>query len=115
MDPENYPYVTIVSPADGAIIDAASVDVAGTYAGPELDSLTINGQDISLSGNSFTARIDINDDAVVVPIMVEAITAERGRTSAARVTVFHGVAADANSTAMAARKNSRGAVARMTQ
>jgi len=101
VDPENYPVVTIVAPADGGFVDADQVTVTGTYAGPELASLTLNGDDVVLSGNSFSATLDLADGDVVVPIAVEAITAERGRASADRVTVFRGTAAGPDATATA--------------
>jgi Glucodextranase, domain B len=89
IDSENYPQVTITEPANGSFVDAGTIAVRGTYAGPELASLTLNGAAITLTGSTFTGQVSVSDAASMASIMVEATTEEKGRVSADRVTVFN--------------------------
>ena len=95
-NPEDYPYVTITAPANGEFVDAGEIAVIGTYAGPALDSLTINGRAVNVSSGNFNATVTVSDAALDFPIAATATT-EDGLVSSDRVTVFRGAAAAADS------------------
>ncbi|NLH49620.1 MAG: hypothetical protein GX444_13615 [Myxococcales bacterium] len=96
-DPEDYPYVTITSPVNGTFTTAGSLTVTGTYSGPELASLTLNGQALPAVAGAFSGTIAVDPDDAVVPIQVTATTLEDEIVSADRVTVFTGQGQAANS------------------
>jgi hypothetical protein len=92
-NPEDYPYVTITSPVNGAFVTPGALEVTGTYAGPDLARLTLNGESLALNGSAFSGTITIEDGAAYQPIKVTATTAEDDFTSSDLVTVFTGVPA----------------------
>lgn len=97
VDPEDYPYVTITSPANGGFAAPGAVAVTGIYEGPELASLTINGTPASISGNAFSGTVTLTAGQAMLDIEAEATTAERGRVSADRVIIFESAALTAES------------------
>jgi hypothetical protein len=96
QDPQDYPYVTITAPLDGAFVAAGEVTVTGTYAGPAVQTLTLNDNAITVSGGQFSATVTVGEDDVNFPIVVMATTTN-GKVSSDRVTVWRGQVATADS------------------
>ena len=69
---EDFPIVTIADPEDGSFVLPGEITVSGTYAGPELDSFTVNGKEVTLSGNNFTTTMKITSDQTTVSVMATA-------------------------------------------
>ncbi|HPM77111.1 MAG TPA: hypothetical protein PK961_08475 [bacterium] len=90
-EPGQYPVVKITAPADGEFFPAGAVTVTGTYQGPALSSLTINGRTIALNGANFSAEVTLFADDLAAAIVVTATTAD-DIVAADRVTVFQGTA-----------------------
>lgn len=90
-NPGDYPVVRITSPVDGEFYAPGPVSVVGSYQGPALSSLTINGRTISLTGGNFSTEIVLHEDDRAAAIVVTATT-EDEIVGADRVTVFQGTA-----------------------
>ncbi len=88
-DPQDYPYVTIVTPANGSFVTPGTVAVTGTYAGPAA-TLTLNGQPLALNGTAFSGQINVASTDNVVAVKVTATTTAAGRVSSDLSTVFTG-------------------------
>ncbi|MHA1569279.1 MAG: hypothetical protein ACTSXZ_07405, partial [Alphaproteobacteria bacterium] len=95
-NPGDYPYVTIEEPLDASFVDAGQLAVSGTYAGPELESFTINGRPVGIANGRFATSISVDTTAPLVPILASATTVD-GVTSADLVTIFVGGAQEAAS------------------
>ncbi len=94
-NPEDYPYVTITAPADGAFIGAGDVAVSGTYEGPKLASLKVNGQTVTVSGGRFETTLTVAENDRQLKVMATATTTG-GLVSSDRVTAFVGQSAAAD-------------------
>jgi len=75
--PEDFPYVEITEPANGQFALPGDITVVGTYSGPELDSLTVNGTLVTLDGNAFSTEVSVTASEVFFPITAAA-KIERG-------------------------------------
>jgi hypothetical protein len=91
-NPQDYPYATIAEPTNGAFVEPGEVEVRGTYAGPELASLTLNGQPLAIGGSTFSGTVTVSPDDVAVEIKVTATTKEDGLVSSDLATIFVGEA-----------------------
>lgn len=88
-DPENYPYVRITEPVNGIFVAPGEITVSGTYEGPELKSLEINGHELTLIAGTFTTTVLASNNMATLPISVRAQTTE-GITSSDEVIVVVG-------------------------
>jgi glucodextranase-like protein len=95
--PEDYPHVVITEPVEGQFVSNGELTVAGTYEGPSLKSLMLNGEEISLSDGAFSSTISITRKEAFRTIEVLAKT-DDDITYIDRVSVNVGQAAVADTT-----------------
>jgi hypothetical protein len=55
------PTIQITSPADGSFTNQTSIEVQGTVSDDNLDTVTVNGVQATVSNGEFTAQIDLPD------------------------------------------------------
>jgi len=55
------PTIQITSPADGSFTNQTSVEVQGTVSDANLDTVTVNDVQVTVTDGSFTAQIDLPD------------------------------------------------------
>ncbi|MCD6506783.1 Ig-like domain-containing protein, partial [Candidatus Poribacteria bacterium] len=55
------PTIQITSPADGSFTNQTSIEVQGTVSDDNLDTVTVNGVQATVTDGSFTAQIDLPD------------------------------------------------------
>jgi len=94
--PEDFPAIRIMQPTNGDFIDSGMVTVSGTYNGPDMLTLKLGDQDLTLSGNTFSAQVNVGSTDALVPITVTATTKDFIVASDA-VTVIVGDSAEVDS------------------
>ena len=95
--PADFPNVVLSSPTTGEFVSGGTVLVEGTYAGPELASLTINGTDVTLQGDTFSMNLDVPDRTGTFSVIAKAVTTE-GLGYADRATLILGEPGDIDAT-----------------
>ena len=83
------PSVVITAPADGAVVQAATIEVRGTVSGTDVSAVTVNGISAALTNNNFAATVPLE----LGPNVLTAIATDRsGNSASAAVDVVRGSA-----------------------
>ena len=62
------PELTITTPAADACLDAATLTVSGTVAEARIESVTVNGVNATITGESWTASVPVNEGKVAITV-----------------------------------------------
>lgn len=69
---EDFPIVSITQPVSGTFVTPGDINVSGTYAGPEIESVLVNDKEVELTGSNFTTTVRVASGQSLVSIVATA-------------------------------------------